>query len=215
MGFDKNIMRKVSEILKEEREYKGYSLEYIEQKTKIKKEYLLAIEEGRYYDLPSESYALGFIKNYADFLGFPRGKITAWFRREYEQETHEIIPEFRKKPHRFKQKSLLNSKIFFIIFIVLMVIGYILFQYNSFIFGPPLSVSSPKNGELIQKSVVQVVGKTDPYATVMVDGEEILVQLDGSFKKSLFVFPGNKTITIIAKNRFGKETRTTVNIRVQ
>ena len=75
-------MRRVSDILREEREKKNLSLEYIEKTTKIRVEYLKAIEEGRFHTLPSESYALGFVKNYASFLGLSRARIVALFRRE-------------------------------------------------------------------------------------------------------------------------------------
>lgn len=230
-------MRKVSEFLKEEREKKGYSLEDIEQMTKIRKNFLTAIEEGRFYKLPSEAYALGFVKNYAEFLGLPKNKIIALFRREYELfsggknsssfdtnwevkrknrvEKEEVIPRYRKNTNRFRKSRLFSAKALLIVFLFLVVLSYIFFQYNSIIFGPPLSLTSPKNNEVFRESVVEIAGETDPYSTVNIDGEDAYVNLDGSFKKSLYVFPGNKKITVVAKNRYGKETKTTVNITVQ
>ena len=67
-------MRKISEILQDARLEKGYSLEEVVRSIKIKKQFLIAIENADYFALPSESYALGFIKNYAQFLGIDRNR---------------------------------------------------------------------------------------------------------------------------------------------
>jgi len=53
--------------------------------------------------------------------------------------------------------------------------------------------------------VIEVSGKTDPYATVTVEGEEVYVDLSGTFSKSVYAFSGANKIEIIAKNRFGKQ----------
>lgn len=208
-------MKRVSEILKEERERKGLSFDYIENLLKIKSEYLYAIEEGQFNKLPSQSYAIGFIKNYADFLGLPKNKVIALYKREYIDEKHEIMPEFRKNTGRFNKKSFFNAKIIFIISVFLIVFIFIIYQYSSLFFGPPLSLSSPKDGQVVNDNLVQIKGKTDSYSVIFVDKEEVYVNMDGSFKKTLYVFPGKKEIEIIAKNRFGKETREKVEVTVE
>ena len=58
-------------------------------------------------------------------------------------------------------------------------------------------------------------GKTDPYAQVSVNGEEVYVALDGTFKKSVYQFSGNNKIKIVAKNRFGKQSEKAVNVIVE
>jgi len=103
-------MRKVSELLKEEREKKGYSFQDVEKSTRIKKHFLVALEEGRFKDLPSESYALGFIKSYGNFLNLPSQKTTALFRREYEEEKRDVIPEFRRNQEKFKKITFIDRK---------------------------------------------------------------------------------------------------------
>lgn len=47
------------------------SLEKIAEATKIRKSYLDALEEERFEDLPGRVYVVGFIQNYARFLGLP------------------------------------------------------------------------------------------------------------------------------------------------
>ena len=110
---------------------------------------------------------------------------------------------------------ILTPKTIFIFVLFLIFASFIAFQYNSFFFGPSLDVTSPKNEQVIHDNIVQISGRSDPYAVVSVNEEEVFVNLDGTFKKSLYVFPGDIKITIIAKNRFGKETKEVRGIKVE
>jgi len=204
----------VSELLRSEREKQGYSLSDVQKAIRVKKEFLEAIEKGSFQKLPSESYALGFVKSYANFLELPITTITAYFRREYKSQ-EEALPKFREEEEGFKKNPFLNSKVLLIVSVLLVVLGYIAFQYSSFFFGPKLTLAEPKNQAVYEKNIVQVSGTSDPYATVMVDGEQVFVDIDGTFKKTLYVFSGKKKLIILARNRFGKESREEVNITIK
>lgn len=204
----------MSELLRSEREKQGYSLSDVQKAIRVKKEFLEAIEKGSFQKLPSESYALGFVKSYANFLELPITTITAYFRREYKSQ-EEALPKFREEEEGFKKNPFLNSKVLLIVSVLLVVLGYIAFQYSSFFFGPKLTLAEPKNQAVYEKNIVQVSGTSDPYATVMVDGEQVFVDIDGTFKKTLYVFSGKKKLIILARNRFGKESREEVNITIK
>ncbi|WP_035055396.1 helix-turn-helix domain-containing protein [Carnobacterium pleistocenium] len=62
-------MNEIGEKLKEARKVKGYTLDDLQQMTKIQKRYLIAIEEGNYDVMPGKFYARAFIKQYADTVG--------------------------------------------------------------------------------------------------------------------------------------------------
>lgn len=62
-------MRELGRILRTKREAIGYDLDEIEEKTKIRKRYLIALEEGDWSSLPGRVYARGFVRSYADVLG--------------------------------------------------------------------------------------------------------------------------------------------------
>ena len=55
--------------LKRIREEKNLSLDEVSRATKIKKEFLIAIEEERFDSLPGPVFARGFVRAYADYLG--------------------------------------------------------------------------------------------------------------------------------------------------
>lgn len=208
-------MRRISEILQDKRLEKGYSLENVVKAIKIKKDFIIAIEDGRYFDLPSESYAMGFIKNYAQYLGVDKNKAAALFRREYEGVQGGVLPTFKSRDAKPAGKILFTPKNFIISIITLVIIGYIAFQYNSFFFGPKLEVVQPKDKMVVKNNIVEVSGKTDPYATVLINNEESYVQLDGTFKKTLYLFEGERIVMVTSQNRNGKNTKKLIHVTVR
>lgn len=209
-------MRKVSDMLREAREEQDLKLANVSRETKIKQVFLEEIERGNFAELPSESYALGFVKNYAKFLGLPLTTVVPLFRREYDaQKNIAIIPEFRKTQHKFNRKFIFSARGFAVLLVVLIVAVYVFFQYSSLIFAPRLEIIAPRDGLVTRNNVIDVRGKTDSYATVYIENDEVYVGLDGTFKKSVYEFTGNNKITVVAKNRFGKESKKVIRVRVE
>ena len=208
-------MRRVSDILREAREEKKLDFERVFRDTKIKKEFIRAIEEGSFTSLPSESYALGFVKTYAKYLGVNDHSIVPLFRREYKAKHISIVPEFRKSQAKFNRRFLFNSRGFLLLSVILIMLTYIFIQYSSLVFAPKLEILRPKNGQEVSGNVVEVEGKTDPYASVFIDGDEVYIDLSGVFKKSIFAFTGDKSIKIVAKNRFGRESNKEIRVKVK
>ena len=68
-------MNKIGQMFKAKREEMHLSLKEVENVTSIRKNYLNAIEEGNITNFLSAVYALGFIRQYAVFLGFDGDKI--------------------------------------------------------------------------------------------------------------------------------------------
>jgi cytoskeletal protein RodZ len=196
----------VGEKFYRERTSKGYTLEEVSKATKIRVSFLQAIEKGEYKKLPQGTYAHGFVRNYAIFLGLPEFEMVALFKREYDEDKFlKIIPEGLAKNEDFsltKFKFTQTLKIIFLIIIVLLI--YIIIQYRSAIFNPSLSVSSPLENSVISSQSVTVIGKTDPDVTVFINSEVASLGKDGSFKKTINIFPGKTTITIKSVNHFKK-----------
>ena len=59
----------VGSILRRCREFSHISIEEAAEATKIGKNYLRALEDNRFQDLPSPAYLKGFLKTYATYLG--------------------------------------------------------------------------------------------------------------------------------------------------
>ena len=74
----------VSDILLRAREEYGQDLRSVSDSLRIRYIYLLAIEEGRFEDLPGATYAVGFVRTYADYLGLDSEDIVRRFKAEVE-----------------------------------------------------------------------------------------------------------------------------------
>lgn len=75
-------MRMVGELLQERREDLGLDLDEIGAMLRIKPAYLASLEQGRTQDLPGATYAIGFVRAYADFLGLDSEAVLARFKAE-------------------------------------------------------------------------------------------------------------------------------------
>ena len=64
------LMREVGAQLRQVRLERGQDLEEVGQHLRIKATYLLGIEQGDLSAIPGRTYALGFLRSYADYLGF-------------------------------------------------------------------------------------------------------------------------------------------------
>jgi cytoskeleton protein RodZ len=73
--------------LKAHRERKGHELEMAGRVLRIKKTHIRAIEESRFKDLPGKTYAIGFVRSYAEYLGLNPDDCIRRFKLEYNAAT--------------------------------------------------------------------------------------------------------------------------------
>lgn len=74
--------RTIGALLRETRESYGGDTERIANALRIRAQYLVAIEEGRYDRLPAPVYALGFVRAYAIHLGLDGEEAVRRFKQE-------------------------------------------------------------------------------------------------------------------------------------
>ena len=65
-----DYLRAVGQQLREARQQRGEDLYDIAEILRLKPSYLYALEEGDYTVFPGRAYAFGFLRSYADYLGF-------------------------------------------------------------------------------------------------------------------------------------------------
>ncbi|MBP3365820.1 MAG: helix-turn-helix domain-containing protein [Treponema sp.] len=94
-------MESYGEILRTAREEKGASLESIVQATAITKEYIDSLENERVEDFPGESYFIGFLTNYCEFLGLDKEQILSLYHAKKIQEAPVPVELLQKKKPAF------------------------------------------------------------------------------------------------------------------
>jgi cytoskeletal protein RodZ len=210
-------MTKIGAKFLELRVRKKLSLDEVSSATKIKKEFLEAIENGDFIDLPSSTYAYGFVRNYAKFLGLNENQATALFRREFDSEnSFEVLPQgLFKKENLTSKKIRIGRNFILILGVFIFILSFIFFQYKDAVFNPNLQIVSPKDNQIIVGSDLDVKGSTSPNNTVYVDDQLVFVDEFGNFTKIITVFPGKTDVFIKVSNRFGKETQVDKHISVK
>jgi len=73
---------RVGETLRRARECSGEDLYAIARYLRIRPEYLAALENSRYEELPADAYVIGFLRTYASHLGLDGREIIDQYRRE-------------------------------------------------------------------------------------------------------------------------------------
>lgn len=197
----------IGQKLAEERIRKSLTLDEIAKATKIRKEFLLAIEKGEYHKLPSSAYVQGFVRNYIEFLGLPERKMLALFRREFDNDKiFKVLPEgFARKDFSLR-RNLFGQTALLLTFAFIILLFYVLFQYRYAIINPPLEIYSPKEGFVTSSQIITVSGKTDSNATVFINDQPVSLDNEGKFIKEITIFPAKATIKIKVENRLKRQT---------
>lgn len=197
-------MKTVGKVLKEARVRKKYSLAKLEKETKIKKDFLEAIEKEGWDSLPDFPVVTGFVKRIAKTLGIAETRAVALLRRDYPPKSLSINP----KPD-VSSKFSWSPKLTFLVgigLIFLVILSYLGVQYLRFVSPPSLTVHEPKDGEIVETKNLQVLGKTDTDATIKINNQPVLVDQDGEFAAEIEIFEMTEELEIVAVSRSGRQT---------
>jgi cytoskeletal protein RodZ len=204
-------MKSVGEIIKDTRNKKKFSKKKLANLTKIKKEFIEAIETSRWEQLPEYPVVYGFVRSIASVLEIDQKNLLAILRRDYPPQSLPINP----KPD-IEQKFVWSPKLAFIIgtsLVSIVIIGYLIFQYLNFISPPSLMVDYPKEGQTVKGRNLLVEGSTDSNATVLVNNQPTIVEDDGKFRAEIEIYEGTNQVVIVSRSRSGKETVVSRNIK--
>lgn len=202
-------MKTVGIMLREARTSKGLTPQDVERAIKIREKYIVAIEADSFGQLPSPSYAKGFVRNYAEYLGLPTDSMMAFFRRQMTDVSRaSLLPKGIAQTLRPSWFHLTPGRFVGLLVSVLLIIFFLYLGRQYFRIGkaPPLTVNSPANQQIVSGSRVVVEGQSDRDATVTINGISTIVRDDGRFYEQVAVEPGVNKIMITAASRFGKTT---------
>lgn len=66
--------------LRHAREYRGMTIDDVAEETKVRRAYIAAIEDMRLDQLPSRPFTIGYVRSYAELMGFEPGAAIARFK---------------------------------------------------------------------------------------------------------------------------------------
>jgi len=82
-------VKSIGQELREARERKGKQVDDVWREIKIRPNYVMAIEEGRFEDLPSRAFTIAYVGRYARYLGLDIEKLPE--RLEAEIGVHHSV----------------------------------------------------------------------------------------------------------------------------
>ncbi len=197
-------MKSFGQVIKEARTQKGFSIDDLERTTKIKRQFLLAIETQKWDKLPSYPVLQGFIRLIGHALEVNEYKLVATLRRDYPPKALRVDP----RPD-VSSKLQWNPKYSFVIgalLVIFLVVGYLVFQYLRFISPPTLFVEFPPEGYTAKETTLSVSGKTSQDATVKVNNQPFVVDDNGKFSGEIELTGDTYEVVVSATSRSGRET---------
>lgn len=133
-------MAELGTRLKEARLSKGYSLDDLQEITKIQKRYLVGIEEGNYSIMPGSFYVRAFIKQYAEAVGLNPEEILETFKSELPGTPNDQVSQSltqtstRRKVSKTSSNKMMEAmpKVIVALFIIVIIVAiWVLFQNRS------------------------------------------------------------------------------------
>jgi cytoskeleton protein RodZ len=118
-------MTPIGEQLRTARERKGLSLERVADDTNIAKRYLTGLETEDFTVFPGDPYVIGFLRNYAEYLGLTSDDLVAAYKNMKIQEQpvpiQELIP--RRGPSPFVIGAAIAGAVILIIIVLVAAFG--------------------------------------------------------------------------------------------
>ncbi|WP_261810142.1 helix-turn-helix domain-containing protein [Levilactobacillus humaensis] len=124
----------LGKTLRDARIAKGFTLDDLQQTTKIQKRYLIAIEDQNFDELPGDFYVRAFIKQYADMVDLDGGELLKQFdstlpstqTQEYVDKVNENNPETRSQQRKVDDRYVKLRRTVPVIGIVIVVLAVLL-----------------------------------------------------------------------------------------
>jgi len=91
-------MESLGRKLREAREKHNYNLEQVARDTHISKQYIEALEEESFGVIPGDTYVVGFLRNYAEYLGLNPEELVGLYRNLRIQEQPMPMSELLQGP---------------------------------------------------------------------------------------------------------------------
>lgn len=158
--------KRVGQILKEAREERKLTIKDVSKDTNIALKYIIALETEDYSQFPAETFALGFLKNYAAYLKLDNAMLMNLYRGEQIEESQAPLEELTK-PTRTNYMDK-NQMVTAISIFLVCVAGYLLYLSFSDSSGIPdeqLADDTSRSKQVVENgipSTIQFVSQSVP-----------------------------------------------------
>ncbi len=111
-----------------------------------------------------------------------------------------------------RHKTRRYIKLLIAIILVVVFVGYTLYEIQKVVLGPRIEILSPQNGSLISSSFTEIVGKAKNITEISLNDRKIYIDEEGSFKEDLLLSYGYNVLIIKASDKFGRKTEKVLEV---
>ncbi|HSI20808.1 MAG TPA: helix-turn-helix domain-containing protein [Verrucomicrobiae bacterium] len=218
----------IGDRLKRSRTRKKLSIGDVEEATRIRAKFLLALESDSWEQIPSEVYGRGYLETYATFLKLNIEEVMRDYdkmRSVYARHCQEGRIELTPKNTAFIPRFMVTPKILMLVALSIGMLGFasiIGYQLRRYAAAPYLELISPAEakgeagpGLVVNTESLTVTGRTVAGAVVRVNGQVAVVGEDGGWSYQLSVTEGVNPIVVEATGPSGKTTKEVTSVIVK
>ena len=182
-------MESIGEKLRLARERNNLTIDQVARETHVAKRFLKALEDEDFAAFPGETYAMGFLRSYAEYLGLNAEELVGIYRNLKIQEQPLPMNELLESKPRLPSLRM----VMFIIAAVLAVaaIGYLVYRATARVGGPAAVTSAQKPAG----AAAEVVFQDDVLTQWFTQGDVITVPL-ASKSYRVVVFSVGDSLTL-------------------
>lgn len=103
-------------------------------------------------------------------------------------------------------------KIFLLIFGLLSISAFTIFELRKVISGPELTLECNCDYIQSEENTYKLSGKTKNVSEIIIGDRKIFIDIKGGFQENILLYPGTNLITIKSLDKFGKEVKKEVSI---
>ena len=183
---------------------RGLTLKKLSELSGITLKYLEYLSAGNFEALPSAPYFRGYLEKLGRILDFDYRE---WWQNIKEEEIVKTSGTLDQLPkNRFALSS--PGKFIWPGIFLLLVVFYFGARFSKIFGQPQVSVAYPTEAFTNTASQEIVVrGELKDGDKLVINGEAVVMEDDGTWEKNILLEPGLNTIEIKAKKFLGRETR--------
>ncbi|MBI5356476.1 helix-turn-helix domain-containing protein [Candidatus Collierbacteria bacterium] len=208
-------MKTAGEILKAGRKEKGWTISELSKRTKIQERFIEALENSDLAKLPAMPFVNGFLRTISSELDLKPEGMVAIFRRDFgEDDKGKVIPNSLEKKDKGFRWAPSTSVVIGVLAMISVFGFYLIIQLKGLLGVPSLEIFQPQEQAIVGLEIV-VEGRTDPTASVSINGQKIKKNRNGTFSQTIGLSEGAQTVAISATGQNGKTTEAVRNVQVK
>ena len=103
-------------------------------------------------------------------------------------------------------------KFFLVLIIIGLIVGYSLYSSKAFVAGPHITVTLPRDGDVLSTSTVSVIGLAKNIKDISFNDRPIFIDEHGNFKETTLLHEGYNVFIVRANDRFGRTTQSLLHL---